>query len=268
MDTLFFFLSKLFWSLARPDHLLLLCLTLGLWRSRAPLGGGVQRRGRGLLVGGVAVLWLLAVMPLGQLLLYPLETRFSKPLLDEPPAGVIVLGGAERAAASQRWGSLQVNQHGERILALLALKEAYPQLPFIYTSGSGDPREPGARGADAVERYLDKIRRTEGVTFERESRNTYENARFSRPLADTQGHWLLVTSAFHMPRAVGSFRQQGWQVIPYPVGYLSTPLNELSWHFDLSGNLEDLLSGLHEWLGLFAYRLSGKTPTLFPKPYE
>lgn len=273
MDTAFFILSKLLWAFARPDHLLLVLLTLGFWLSRSPeREGRRQRSGRRLLGGSVLALWLVALYPLGDLLLYPLESRFPRPVLEgkTPVAGVIVLGGAERVAASHHWQSLEVNQHGERILALLSLLERYPDLPFIYTSGSGDPRHQAVRGADAVQRYLQAQGLAGRVRFERDSRNTYENVRFSRPLASDalSGPWLLVTSAFHQPRAVGIFRQQQWPVIAYPVGYQSRPPALENWGFDLSGNLRDLLSGSREWMGLIAYRATGKTATLLPEPYE
>jgi len=110
----------------------------------------------------------------------------------------------------------------------------------------------------------------ERLVLENRARNTYENARYSREVAapDAGESWILVTSAFHMPRAVGCFRAVGWNVIPYPVAHMTTgrdhdppPLG-----FNPQAGLRWLGLGLHEWLGLVAYRLAGRTDTLFPRP--
>ena len=55
------------------------------------------------------------------------------------------------------------------------------------------------------------------VIYEDRSRNTTENAEFSRDIARPRPEetWLLITSAFHMPRAVGCFRRVGWNVVPF-----------------------------------------------------
>ena len=101
----------------------------------------------------------------------------------------------------------------------------------------------------------------ERVIYERESGNTYENARNSVDIIkkhgiDQEGEWLLVTSAFHLPRAMQSFHKQGINPIPWPVDYQSVPAGR--WNPTLHDNLEDLYLGVHEWLGLIGYRLLGR----------
>jgi uncharacterized SAM-binding protein YcdF (DUF218 family) len=106
------------------------------------------------------------------------------------------------------------------------------------------------------------------VIFERDSRNTYENALYTKRLAEPGPDevWLLVTSAFHMPRAVGVFRQAGWRVVPYPVDYQSGGLDHAGLGFDLVGGLDLIDLAVHEWLGLGAYRAFGWTDALYPGP--
>lgn len=72
------------------------------------------------------------------------------------------------------------------------------------------------------------------VTFETKSGNTYENAVFSYEMIQPNktDRWVLVTSAVHMPRAVGLFRQAGWNVLPYPVDYHTS--GTFQWSFNLS----------------------------------
>ena len=107
------------------------------------------------------------------------------------------------------------------------------------------------------------------VVYEDRSRNTFENALFTRDLVKPKEgeRWLLVTSAMHMPRAVGVFRKVGFPVIAYPVDFRT---NGEFWRAGVPGDTGSAVSmvenAMHEWLGLIAYRLTGKTDALFPAP--
>ncbi|MEH6471860.1 MAG: YdcF family protein [Halopseudomonas sp.] len=265
MDDLFFILSKLIWAFVRPDHLLLLLLTLAVlvlgwnspkrkaWRSAMVLLG---------------IIWLVALFPIGRMLMHPLEQQFMPPQqLDQSRlAGIIVLGGAESLSAMRYRQRAEFTEAAERVMVVPTLAEQFPELPIIYTCGSGWLLEPDIRGADYTKLYFDAMGLDGRVLYERESRNTYENASLSIPLAGErfEGTWLLVTSAFHMPRSVGVFRQQGWKVLPYPVDFRGQPFELTDYFFSLSSNLEDLTMAVREWTGLLAYRLSGKTYQLLP----
>lgn len=299
-DTLFFYASKLFWTFASPDHLLLLLLSfavLRLWFVRSPavpdeLGRGPsiakQVLPRKLLTFTLLGFWLIAIYPWSNWLLHPLESRYQKPELATlmpadsstsvtslPVAGIIVLGGAERLHASHYWQSLEVNAVAERLLTMIELLQRYPQLPVIYTSGSGMATQQDMRGADIVQAYMQDAGFAERVIFERQSRNTYENALYSRPIMidltaarpEDQGKpWLLVTSAFHMPRAVAIFQHLQLPVLPYPVDHWSLSPASQSLYFNFSDNLRTLKMGVREWIGLLAYRLTGKTDSLLGEP--
>ena len=276
MDDLFFYASKLFWTLSSPDHLLLLFLTLGVFRSRSPKrvlsSDGDRRarqRGRRLLWLSLCLCWLIAAYPVGNILIYPLEKQYSRPQLplQSELAGVVVLGGAERVWFSSQWGELEVNESGERIIGMLALLKKYPDLPFIYSSGSGLATNQQLKGADIIAKFLLPLGLQDRVIYERESRNTYENAVFTAKLIGEQKErpWLLVTSAFHMPRSVGVFQRQGINVKPFPVDHRSISPEKQGIHFDLADNLSGLKMALREWIGLFAYWLTGKTVSFLPE---
>jgi uncharacterized SAM-binding protein YcdF (DUF218 family) len=104
------------------------------------------------------------------------------------------------------------------------------------------------------------------VIFEDQSRNTQENVAFSRALAQPQSgeSWLLITSARSMPRAVGVFRRAGWPVIGYPVDYGTSGKTGFVLDFDMTPGVNRVEGALHEWIGLFAYRILGRTDALFP----
>ena len=105
------------------------------------------------------------------------------------------------------------------------------------------------------------------LMLEDRARNTAENAQFSKQLAQPKPgeNWLLITTAYHMPRSVGAFCQQGWNVIPYPVDHFTRGAENLySPGFSLIYHANNLVLATHEWLGLLAYYLSAKTPALLP----
>jgi uncharacterized SAM-binding protein YcdF (DUF218 family) len=107
---------------------------------------------------------------------------------------------------------------------------------------------------------------TARITFERNSRNTFENAVLSKELVNPKSgdQWILITTAWHMPRSLGVFCKAGWPVIPYPVDHWTMPGNLLRVDLDLSGHLREFTFGMKEWLGLLVYYLSGKTTAVFP----
>lgn len=257
---LFFLSSKTLWVLANPGNLLVFVLILSVlcgWRVLTSIV--------------LFSLLLITLYPVGNFLLQPLEKRFPQPQnLPEDVAGIIVLGGAEDAELSSIWNQPQFNAAAERDMAILPLLQRYPEQPVIISGGSSSVQKPEYRGADVLQQWFSDQGLGQPVIFERDSRNTFENAIYSQDslpggadIADPKG-WLLVTSAFHMPRSVGIFRQQGWNVIPYPVDYYSKPLTLANWRPNLGQNLSELAVGVREWLGLTAYYLTDKTSSWLP----
>lgn len=257
---MFFVASKLIWALIRPETLILLLIAGGLfalWRGR-------RRLGFGLAGSGLFCFALIALLPLGELLIRPLEIRYpAKPPVSDV-RGIIVLGGGEQSSRSHYWQMPLVNGAGDRFLAAIALANRFPEAKLIFTGGRGGLRQKGP-GGDAVTQqiFLSAGLAPDRLMLEGKSRNTAENARFARDMlgGDTGGSWLLVTSAAHMPRAMQSFCAAGWTgLTAWPTDYRSLPLRpvwrRLDWR--LPDNLITLDSAVHEWLGLLAYRLTGR----------
>ena len=267
-----FALSKIFWLLFSPVSLLVLAVLLGLLGlliDRLFYRPWAWRWGRRLLLGGAFAFLAMTLLPLDILLLRPLEERF--PQVTALPAGidgVVVLGGALSPSGSQARGAPQINAAGERVFAMLELARKLPQTRVVFTGGSASIVSPDYREADEVKRLLRDLGvREERFLFERASRNTRENALYSHDLVlpKRTERWLLVTSAFHMPRAMGSFRALGWQVVAYPVDY-QTPEGGGYLQFDPLGRLSRLQLAAKEWVGLAYYRLRGWSGRLFPAP--
>ncbi len=264
-----FWLSKLFWGLAQPASLLLLALALGTAALWAPWPR-LRRCGRRLLTLLAAGMVAISLFPLERLALEPLEARFPRPPLPERVDGIVVLGGGISFMVNDGEVLPQLNESGgDRLAALQTLARAYPQAKLVFSGGSGLLREQQYREADGARALLAAVGfPVERVIFERDSRNTWENALYSQALAAPQPGetWLLVTSAFHMPRAVGCFRQIGWEVVAWPVDYLTRERDWLGFDVDPLYALGTLTVALKEWIGLLAYHLMDRSPELYPGP--
>jgi uncharacterized SAM-binding protein YcdF (DUF218 family) len=250
---MFFWASKTLWVLAQPSNLLLLLVAAGalaLWRGR-------RRLASRLLYPAILAFVIVGVLPVGEWLILPLENRF--PALSEPPDevdGIVVLGGAVDLEVARSRGMAAFHGEAEREITMVELARHYPDAKLIYTGVSNWP--PFVRRHGLAER----------VVFEDRARNTYENAVFSKQLASPQPgeRWLLVTSAAHMPRSVGIFRQVGWPVIPYPVDYRTTGEVEILVVPDVARRWNEFDQAVKAWIGLAAYWLTGRSRAAFPAP--
>jgi uncharacterized SAM-binding protein YcdF (DUF218 family) len=263
----FFVASKLLWFIAEPFDLLLAVALIGVALSFGPW----PRFGRGLCATAVIVLAIASISPLGSILLRTLENRFRQPPPDLPaPTGIVVLGGAldedlTLARHQPTFGALAA-----RLTEGIILSRRYPQARLIFTGGSSKLTPNGNSEATGVrDLWLALGVPPDRMTFEGTSRDTWENASNTHTLVHPKpgDTWLLVTSAWHMPRAVGVFRRAGFAVIPYPVDYntFGDARDFAAFHLGF-GQLIMLDYALHEWIGLIAYHLTGKTDAWFPAP--
>lgn len=257
-------LPQLFWLAWRPTTLAVLLAALGL--VLLLIG---RRAGAWPALLGLGWLGAVLATPLAAWLALPLEERF--PRAPAPPArvdGVIVLGGAVERRLTLARGTPALNAAAERMTEAAALARRFPEARILFTGGSpGAPT--GKSEADVARDFfaglgLDGAR----VLFEPRARNTWENALFSLPMARPRPGetWLLVTSAAHMPRAMGVFRRLGWQVVPWPVNFGTEP-GAAGWADPpFTARLRMAEGAAREYAGLLAYRIYGRTDVLFPAP--
>lgn len=253
-----------FWL--QPSSLAVVAIGWGLWRL-------YRRRRDGLrfVFAGFAALSIAGLSPLGNWLILPLEERFPVPVFNgtEPIAGIIILGGAEDGRISMARGGLGLNEAAERLTEAARLARRFPETRIVFTGGVGLIWPGGREATVPVARFFtDMGVSAERVHLESQSRNTLENAEMTRDLiAPKPGErWLLITSAFHMPRAVGVFRKAGFDVVPYPVDFRTAGGEDLVRPFAIPGGLERVDLATREWAGLLAYWLMGRSSTLFPGP--
>jgi uncharacterized SAM-binding protein YcdF (DUF218 family) len=263
---MFFILSKVFGFFTIPSNLLILIGLLGAGLWFLP----VRRWGVRLMIASAMALALAGFLPLGNALLLPLEQRFPPwtPARGAPD-GIIVLGGGISPDISAARGEPALNEAAERVTAVAELARSYPAAKIVFTGGSGHLFG-GASEADFVLRLFESFGiPQERVILETRSRNTVENARFTKELVSPKSgeHWVLITSAYHMPRSIGVFRRQGFPVEAYPVDWRTVGAAGLVTPFSiLSGGLGRVDTAAHEWAGLVAYWLSGETSEFFPGP--
>jgi uncharacterized SAM-binding protein YcdF (DUF218 family) len=264
---LFFVLSKTIGYLLLPTNLLIAIGFVGaiLMVTR------IASFGRKLVMAAVLLLVICGLSPLGNLLLYPLESRF--PPWDAArgaPDGIIVLGASIEADLSAAHGTPVVRSAPDRLIVAAALAHRYPNARIVFSGGSANLISNDAREADFAGAIFESLGISKSrLIMERASRNTLENAEFSKALvAPKDGErWLLVTSAFHMPRSVGLFRKAGFEVEPYPVDWRVGGWDDI---FKFSNVAVDGLGrtdlAVREWMGLIAYRATGKIKELLPRP--
>jgi uncharacterized SAM-binding protein YcdF (DUF218 family) len=264
---MFFILSKIVGFFALPSDIAATLAALGV----VLLFTRFRRAGRRLATLGVVLLLIAGLSPLGNALMLSLEERF--PPWDASrgaPAGIIVLGGAVGPELSAARGTPDLNESAERITATAALARQYPQARIVYSGGNARLVLTGGIEADYAIDLLESLGVDRSrVVAERQSRNTIENAAFSRQLIQPKPseRWLLVTSAYHMPRAIGVFRRVGFPVEAYPVDWRTRGPIDLWLPFEsVTAGLRRTDTAVHEWIGLVAYRLTGRTSELFPAP--
>jgi uncharacterized SAM-binding protein YcdF (DUF218 family) len=227
--------------------------------------------GRKLAVTTLVLLALAAFSPLGNLLLYPLESRF--PAWDPArgaPDGIIVLGGSVDTDLSAAHRTPVVSHAADRLFAPAGLARRYPNARIVFTGGTANLVETDSREADYSAPILESLGiAKDRLILDRDSRNTWENAIFTRQLVSPKPgeRWLLVTSAFHMPRAMGIFREAGFDVEAYPVDWRMGGRDDLLSFTNVGGDgLARTEVAVREWIGLVAYRLMGRTSELLPGP--
>jgi uncharacterized SAM-binding protein YcdF (DUF218 family) len=264
---MFFPLSKILGFFAIPSNLVIAIGILGL----VLLPTRFARAGRALAFASLIVLAILGLSPIGNALIIPLEERFPRwDATRGAPDGIIVLGGAVSPDVSAARDEVALNEAAERLTVAAELARRYPAARILLSGGSAALiYEESAEAAYAVRVLEDLGIARARILLEDRARNTLENAVFSKAIAQPKPgeRWLLVTSAHHLPRAVGVFRKAGFPVEAYPVDWRTRGANDVLRPFATVGDgLRRSDTAVREWLGLAVYWLTGRTSELFPAP--
>jgi len=262
---MFFTLSKIFWTIAQPLNAICLLLILGglIWVIFS------KKVGRFFMTMGVTALVIFGVLPVGPALMVWLERQYPAPdTLPEKIDGIIVLGGALESYLSKANQQVAANDNVERLICFQDLAQKYPDAKLVYSSGAGDILNPDAMEGDDARAYFKITGLGRDIIYEEKSRNTYENALYTKELMqpDASENWVVISSAYHMPRAIGIFAKQAWDVIPFACdrrtnGQYSDIFRRLP---SVTGNFAMLNIALKEITGTFIYYVTGKTAFIVP----
>lgn len=261
---MFFALSKIFWTLAQPLNALCLLALIGVvvrfFRARA---------GQGIMMTALAGILFFGLAPVGPWALTWLERQYPTPqTLPARIDGVIVLGGAFEAYLTQKTGQIVANGDIERMLCFVDIAKAHPESKLVFSGGSGDILNPDARESEDAKKFFE-LAGLQGreILYETKSRNTFENAAYTKEMmTPEQGQvWVVVTSAFHMPRTMGIFGAVGWPVIPYQCD----PKTDGTYGFfnrlpNATANFSALNIAIKEMIGLLVYYATGKSAFILP----
>jgi len=264
---MFFVISKVAGFFVVPSNAIALLGLLGV----VLLAMRRRHAATALLVASSLLLGIAGFTPLGTVLLLSLSERFPpwQPHGGDPD-GIIVLGGAINSEVSVARNDVEVDSSAERVIEMLRLARRYPNARIVFTGDSGNLLPPVVPEAPIAGRLLEEFGVSpDRIQLEPRARSTAENAAFLRGhlVIKSGERWLLLTSAFHMPRAIGVFRKAGFDLEAYPVDWRTRGWVDAAWPFDrLSAGLERTDLAAHEWSGLLAYWLGGKSSALFPRP--
>lgn len=266
MGDTFFFLSKLVWWFIEPSNAVVFAIGVAI----VLLFAGRVRAGRAILLAVALFAGALSLLPIPDIVVGTLEQRFPRPdPLPERVDGIVLLGGAQIPRMTREYGTPALNGGANTVTTFLWLARRYPAAKLVFTGGSGDPMEQSLTEAETLRLFLvQQGFDADRVLYEDRSRNTYENALLSKPLAEPQAGetWILVTQALHVPRSVGAFRKVGWEVTPYSEVYRYGR----SVRFGPPANIREALAifstGVREWIGLLAYWITGRSESFLPKP--
>lgn len=254
---MFFVLSKIFWVLARPLNFLFLCMLAGGLISRL----GWRRFGGGLFATATLCFASIGFTQLPDLVIHHMETAILAKMPDEPPAGIIVLGGGLSANNETQGAGYHLGEASDRMTHALALKRRFPQARLIYSGGQPAITGGGAPETSAARKLAEDLLGPDfEMEFESRSKNTWQNAEYTAVMLgdDRAKPYLLVTSGFHMRRAIACFRRAGVDVYPAPTDFRADRIAFPYLAGDMAGQFLKLNIAVKELIGLIAYRLTGR----------
>ena len=258
-----FYLSKILWLIINPFNIIIFLILFG-FITQIFLKSFYSK-----LTYFLAFLIFIfsAVFPTGKFMIYQLEKKFhTNPVFPSQINGILILSGATNPELSKEYNQIHLNDSVERLTESIQLINRYPKAKVIFSGGSGSINNQELTHADVAREFFAQLQvDTNKIIFESKSKNTYENILFSKEIVkpSSDENWLLVTSASHMTRALNIGEKLNWIFIPYAVDFNSHRI--FSWRLSINflGNIGALQSASHEWVGLIAYYLMGRTSKIY-----
>ena len=261
---MFFYLSKIFWAVASPlNFIWILCLFSLIYALIKR-----QKINKASLIAIYSFL-ILGFFPVGPNIIVLLERQYERPaVMPDKADGIIVLGGGFNAERGHITGMMTANSGINRAIDFVDLAMKYPKAKLVYSGGSGTIFHQDKGETAIAEKFLKLTAIDKGrVIYEHKSRNSFENVKNSKKLVkpSRDEQWIVVTSMFHMPRVMGVFKAQEWDVLPYPSSPLTVGEYRILPHgLEVEHNFMLLTKGVKELIGGVIYYFSGKSAFILP----
>jgi uncharacterized SAM-binding protein YcdF (DUF218 family) len=254
-----FYLSKILNFLINPIHLLSLVILIQIF-----IIFFMQSKKLVILFSKLFLILFLffGYSPLSSFLLSKIEDYIQTSKYPvQQLIGVIVLGGSFNSGLeSKERNEVSLNSSAERLTKALEIYKKNPRLLILFSGFSSELKPQGWSESDMAKKFfLDQGVKLDNLIFEDQSKNTFENIKFSKDIiANYKGTWGLITSASHMPRSFFAFKKQSLILEPINVDY-KTGTSRMFWiNFDISLGLSNWSIILHELIGISYYKITNK----------
>ena len=254
-----FYLSKILWLIVNPFNIFILITLFTMFLYF------INSRRLSLIIYLINFIFiaLISFLPIGSYLTYIIEKEFhTNTKIPERVDGILILGGATNPLLFKEFDQISLNGSAERLVESVMIIRKFEKAKVIFSGGSGIVNRSDIGHSQVAKLFYKKMGvDINKIFFEDKSRNTHENIIYSKKIAKPKKNenWLLITSAFHMKRALLIAEKNNWKFIPYAVDFKNIKEFKLTPNLNLLSNLNSFQSGLHEWLGLVSYYLMGRT---------
>ena len=258
-----FYLSKILWLILSPFNIFIFITLFAI------LLYFFKLRRLSLIIFLVNFLFiaLISFVPIGSYLIFKIEKEYHSYIkTPDQVDGILILGGATIPLLYNEYDQISLNDSSERLAESVFIIKKFREAKVIFSGGSRIINRPDLDHAQVAKSFYKKVGlETNKIIFENNSRNTYENIKYSKKIANPKINedWLLITSASHMKRALLIADKIDWKLIPYAVDFKNIKNFKLTPNFNLLENLNSFHLGIHEWLGLVSYYLMGRTDKVF-----
>ena len=258
-----YFISKFIWVIFAPLNFLVILLVIGFLFNLI----GKKIFSKIIYIFSLLFFILVGIFPTGNLLLFKLEQYYQPPsIIPNYIDGVLILGGPSSAKLTIDYNQVSFNEAGERLIESIKIIKNNNPKKIIFSGGSIKQTFNNSHAYVANKFYSEMGIDISQITFEFKSRNTYENILFSKKIAQPKKDeiWLIITSSFHMRRAMNISKKLEWKFIAYPVDFRTgKELISLKPNFNLLENFNSFNLASHEIVGLISYFILGRSSKIF-----
>ena len=258
-----FYISKIFWLIFNPFNIFIFISLFSVFLYF------INKRRFSLFIFLINFIFvsLISFFPVGSFLIYNIEKEYHENTkIPEKLDGILILGGATNPLLFKEYNQISLNGAAERLVESAMMIKKFQKIKVIFSSGSGIVNRPDLSHSKVAKSFYKKMGvEINKIIFEDNSRNTYENIIFSKKIAKpkTNENWLLITSAYHMKRALLIADKNNWKLTPYAVDFKNLKNFRFTPNLKLLTNLNLFQLGFHEWSGLISYYIMGRTNKIF-----